>query len=57
MFVQETLLKPEITFWECRVSERGILFQLLLEEIDEPVDAVIKFSREANNRISGGGKY
>ena len=51
----DIFLKPEITFWECRVSAGGTLIQLLLEEGDEPVDAVVKFSSRENT--GGGGNY
>ena len=51
----DILLKPEIMFWECRLSENGILIQLLSEETGEPIDAVVKVS--SNAKTGGGGKY
>ena len=48
-------LKPEITFLESKVSERGILVQQMIEETDEPVDTLIKFSK--GTKTSAAGKY
>lgn len=50
----DILSKPTISFLEYRMSDREILLQVLPEDIDELVDAVIKFSSKDNT--SGTGK-
>lgn len=53
-FSLDIFSKPTISFLEYRMLDRGILVQVLPEDIDELVDAVIKFS--SNDNASGAGK-
>ena len=47
------ILRPKIQFLENRMSTNGLLIQLMSEDIDEPVDAIIKFISTSNYSGSG----